>query len=117
MDKENYNKRLWQEMKIIGDKYEQLATEYLLNWFQQVQNKVYNVAYEAPKEIQFSGYDIQIINKDGETDIINIEIKTGIMSKTTNNCFIACVNKNEKPSGLLRTESLYYIITDTNNYF
>ena len=117
MDKENYNKRLWQEMKIIGDKYEQLATEYLLNWFQQVQNKVYNVSYEAPKEIKFSGYDIQIINKDDETDVLNIEIKTDIMSKTTKNFFIECFNKNEDPSGLLLTESNYYIITDTNKYY
>ena len=33
--------------------------------FKQVQNEVYNVSYESPKEMQFSGYDIQIINKDG----------------------------------------------------
>ena len=39
------------------------------------------------------------------------------MSKTTKNLFIECFNKNEKTSGLLRTESHYYIITDTNNYF
>ena len=39
MDKENYNKRLWQEMKIIGDKYEQLATEHLLNCFNKFKIK------------------------------------------------------------------------------
>ena len=55
---------------------------------------------------------------DFETDDhITYEIKADKMSNITGNYFIEFLGRNEKPSWITSTESDFYIITNTINYY